>query len=131
MGLTNDFLPVPLKFSTLCAFTLQPGTIAELNCSNFSKNLLGDQSDLFTGALFNGYGAPNGFCFDILCGDDPIIDNPDLPDYNVPDRTKSFATFLNQQKTFFRTNNIILTMGSDFQYQDAAINYKNMDKLIK
>lgn len=92
---------------------------------------LGDQSDLFTGALYNGYGAPGGFCFDIFCGDEPMIDNPDVADYNVPQRVEDFVKQLNEQKDRYQTNNIILTMGSDFQYQDASVNFKNMDKLIK
>ena len=31
----------------------------------------------------------------------------------------------------FATNHIMLTFGSDFQYQDARLNFDNMDKLIK
>ena len=37
---------------------------------------LGDSSSLFTGALFNGYGPPKGFCFDENCDDEPIMDDP-------------------------------------------------------
>jgi hypothetical protein len=33
---------------------------------------LGTSSWLFTGALYNGYGPPDGFCFDIFCDDDPV-----------------------------------------------------------
>lgn len=33
---------------------------------------LGEKADLFTGVLFNGYGPPGGFCFDVFCSDDPI-----------------------------------------------------------
>lgn len=33
---------------------------------------LGNASWLFTGALFNGYNPPDGYCFDIFCEDDPI-----------------------------------------------------------
>ena len=33
---------------------------------------LGPSSDLFTGVLFYGYGAPPGFCFDVKCTDPPI-----------------------------------------------------------
>lgn len=35
------------------------------------------------------------------------------------------------QSSHYRTNNIILTMGDDFQYTDAAVNFYSMDKLIK
>jgi lysosomal alpha-mannosidase len=31
---------------------------------------------LFTGALFNGYGPPEGFCFDDECQDEPFMDDP-------------------------------------------------------
>jgi lysosomal alpha-mannosidase len=50
-------------------------------CVNISDN-----SDLFTGVLYNNYGPPNGFCFDILCDDEPIIDDKHSPDYNVDRR---------------------------------------------
>lgn len=44
---------------------------------------LGDASQIFTSVLFNHYDAPAGFCFDILCDDDSLIDNPDSPEYNM------------------------------------------------
>ena len=37
---------------------------------------LHQSSWLFTGALFNGYGPPKGFCFDDECQDEPIMDDP-------------------------------------------------------
>lgn len=37
-----------------------------------SSTSLGHSSDLFTGILFYGYGAPPGFCYDLLCSDPPI-----------------------------------------------------------
>jgi len=35
------------------------------------------------------------------------------------------------QALVYTTNHIMLTMGGDFQYSNARINYKNIDKLIK
>lgn len=46
----------------------------------------GEAARLFTGVLPNGYGPPPGFCFDILCSDEPIMDDPRLHDYNVDDK---------------------------------------------
>lgn len=40
-------------------------------------------SDLFTGVLYNTYSPPPGFCFDILCADEPIVDDRNSPEYNV------------------------------------------------
>ncbi len=35
------------------------------------------------------------------------------------------------QVSHYSTNHIMMTMGSDFQYADAHINFKNYDKLIQ
>jgi lysosomal alpha-mannosidase len=35
------------------------------------------------------------------------------------------------QSSHYQTNNIILTMGDDFQYTDATVNFYSMDKVIK
>ncbi|KAG7212847.1 hypothetical protein KM043_002203 [Ampulex compressa] len=92
---------------------------------------LGKRANLFTAAMYNTYSPPPGFCFDILCADEPIIDDEDLPDYNVPERIESFLNYAHKQSTYFRTNNIILTMGGDFTYQHAEMYYMNLDKLIR
>lgn len=34
------------------------------------------------------------------------------------------------QAKVYTTNHIMLTMGSDFTYENARINFKNLDKLI-
>ncbi len=41
-----------------------------------------------------------------------------------------FHTFYIQAK-HYQTDNVILTMGSDFQYSNALLWFKNLDKLIK
>lgn len=52
-----------------------------------------DDSDIFTAALYSHYSAPSGFCFDILCNDEPIIDDPQSFDYNV-DRRVSLSCII-------------------------------------
>lgn len=91
----------------------------------------GPQAELLTGALYNFYSAPDGFCFDILCEDDPIIDDRNSPEYNVDMYVQKFKKFADKQSQYFRTNNIIMTFGMDFNYQFAHKNFKNMDKLIR
>ena len=36
-----------------------------------------------------------------------------------------------EQSTGYSTDNIMMTMGEDFNYQNAAKWYKNLDKLIR
>uniref|UniRef100_A0A672K5J2 Alpha-mannosidase n=1 Tax=Sinocyclocheilus grahami TaxID=75366 RepID=A0A672K5J2_SINGR len=77
-----------------------------------SESLTPPLADLFTGVLPNGYNPPEGFCWDQSCNDAPIRDDPDLEDYNVDEIVQSSTQF-------------------NFQYENANLWYKNMDKLIK
>ncbi|KAM9769135.1 lysosomal alpha-mannosidase [Menidia menidia] len=95
-----------------------------------SDSLTPPMADLFTGILPNGYNPPEGFCWDQLCDDPPIRDDPDLEDYNVDDVVQRFLLIANSQARVYKTNHIIMTMGSDFQYENANLWYKNLDKLI-
>ena len=92
---------------------------------------LGQDSDIFTGVLFNGYNPPTGFCYDQFCVDTPVQDDPRLYDYNVKETVDRFVKVTCQQASQYKTNNIILTMGSDFMYENANLWFKNLDKLIK
>ncbi|XP_051801046.1 lysosomal alpha-mannosidase isoform X1 [Acanthochromis polyacanthus] len=96
-----------------------------------SDSLTPPVADLFTGILPNGYNPPEGFCWDQSCNDPPIRDDPDLEDYNVDDVVKRFVAIAENQALVYKTNHIIMTMGSDFQYENANLWYKNLDKLIR
>ncbi|KAL7642572.1 UNVERIFIED_CONTAM: hypothetical protein RMT77_007133 [Armadillidium vulgare] len=95
------------------------------------SNSLGEESWLFTGALPNGYSPPKGFCFDLLCPDDPIMDDPRLEDYNKEEMVDTFLSRVEEQRKGYATSNLIMTMGEDFDYVYAEAYYKNLDKLIK
>ncbi|XP_018301818.1 lysosomal alpha-mannosidase isoform X1 [Mycetomoellerius zeteki] len=92
---------------------------------------LGKRANLFTTAMFNTYSPPPGFCFDVLCNDEPMIDDPDSPDYNIDRRVELFLTYAQIQARTYKTNHIIITMGDDFHYQQADMVFGNLDKLIK
>lgn len=95
-----------------------------------SESLTPPVADLFTGILPNGYNPPDNFCWDQSCSDSPIRDDPDLEDYNVDDVVMQFIKIAKNQAAVYKSNHIIMTMGSDFQYENANLWYKNMDKLI-
>ncbi|XP_023343097.1 lysosomal alpha-mannosidase, partial [Eurytemora carolleeae] len=88
------------------------------------------EGDIFTGINYNTYGPPPGFCFDSLCTD-VIMDNKLMEDYNLDEKIASFINLTYEQTGDYKTNNIMMTMGEDFQYQEANMWYKNLDKLIK
>lgn len=91
---------------------------------------LGESSDIFTGVLYNRYSPPPGFCFDLLCSDLPFIDDPDSFEYNVDDRVNDFIKYVDGATQIYNTSNILITMGDDFNYQDAEAWFINLDKLI-
>ncbi|XP_061174982.1 lysosomal alpha-mannosidase-like [Saccostrea echinata] len=96
-----------------------------------SPKNLGKTSELFTGVLYNHYVPPPGFCFDELCNDEPIMDDERMHDVNIQSRVQDFIKVVKDQAQHFHSNNIMMTMGSDFQYSNAHTWYKNLDKLIK
>ncbi|XP_048002924.1 LOW QUALITY PROTEIN: lysosomal alpha-mannosidase-like [Leguminivora glycinivorella] len=92
---------------------------------------LGKSSDIFTGVLYNTYSPPPGFCFDVLCDDEPIIDDVSSPMYNVDAKVYAFLEYVLTQSAYYRTNNVLVTMGGDFTFMDAFMWFDNLDKLIK
>ena len=59
------------------------------------------------------------------------MDDPRLHDYNKDQKISDFIKAAQDQATHYATNHIIMTMGSDFQYTNARVWFKNLDKLIK
>ncbi|XP_019849873.1 PREDICTED: lysosomal alpha-mannosidase-like, partial [Amphimedon queenslandica] len=96
-----------------------------------SAGSLGSIADIFTGVLYNNYAAPHGFCFDAVCTDPPIMDDKRLFGDNVIERVNRFVNVSMTQAKHYKTNNIMMTMGEDFMYENAHEWYDNLDKLIK
>ncbi|XP_067170658.1 lysosomal alpha-mannosidase [Apteryx mantelli] len=94
-----------------------------------SGSLQPPAADLFTGILPDVYNPPSGFCWDQLCSDPPVVDG-DSEENNVDTIVTTFLGIAADQAKQYRTNHIIMTMGSDFQYENANLWFKNMDKLI-
>jgi len=86
-------------------------------------------SDIFTGVLFNNYGPPDGFCWDLLCNDAPIMDSQ-LLENNLEERLDGFLAYVERQARYYKSDHIMLTMGMDFHYQAAHAWFMNLDKLI-
>lgn len=96
-----------------------------------TSNSPGEQSSIFTGIFYEHYSAPNGFCFDVVCRDEPFIDNPKSADYNVVKKVNDLVAHIKAKALSYATSNIMLTMGDDFNYMSADMNFKNMDKMIR
>ncbi|XP_060037774.1 lysosomal alpha-mannosidase isoform X2 [Erinaceus europaeus] len=96
-----------------------------------SASLKPPAADLFTGALPNMYNPPESLCWDSGCSDSPIVEDPRSPEYNAKDVVTYFLKLSDIQRQSYRTNHTVMTMGSDFQYENANMWFKNLDKLIR
>ncbi|CAG9856047.1 unnamed protein product [Phyllotreta striolata] len=97
-----------------------------------SANL--EDSTIFAGCFpTSSYSEPDSFCWDINCGDDQIVDNPNSTIYNIKKKVDQFTKILKNFTNYYPpgTKNIIVPMGGDFHFQAAGYNFLNMDKLIK
>ncbi|XP_074026193.1 lysosomal alpha-mannosidase isoform X2 [Leptinotarsa decemlineata] len=95
-----------------------------------SDNL--DNSTIYGGIFATDlYNSPPGYCWDIECEDDVIVDDPKSPNYNLEGKVSDFLEVVKNFSNYFSTNNIFIPMGGDFQYQAAETNYINMDRFIK
>ncbi|KAM5239300.1 lysosomal alpha-mannosidase [Ctenodactylus gundi] len=96
-----------------------------------SASLKPPTADLFTGVLPNMYNPPSNLCWDVLCTDKPVVDDPRSPEYNAKELVSYFLQLATAQGQYYRTNHTVMTMGSDFQYENANMWFKNLDKLIR
>ena len=87
-----------------------------------------EEDDLFTGVLYNYYSPPPSFCWELLCNDEPIMDNPELHDYNLDRRARDFVEYAKNANKAYRTNHVAITTGMDFHYQ---VNFKYSEKTTK
>ncbi|CAN0870191.1 Probable alpha-mannosidase At5g13980 [Linum grandiflorum] len=94
-----------------------------------SKSL--SSSQIFAGAFPTNYDPPPGGFYLEINDISPIVqDDIDLSDYNLPERVNAFVDAAISQANITRTNHIMFTMGTDFQYQYATTWFRPMDKLI-
>uniref|UniRef100_G3U4S0 Lysosomal alpha-mannosidase n=1 Tax=Loxodonta africana TaxID=9785 RepID=G3U4S0_LOXAF len=96
-----------------------------------STSLQPPTADLFTSVLPNNYDPPSGLCWDIRCHDPPVVEDLGSPNYNADSVVAHFLNVAADQAGHYRTNHIIMTMGSDFHYEQAQNWFENLDKLIR
>ena len=96
------------------------------------KSVHSEGNQILTGQFYQGnYGPPPGYCFDVMCADDPIVDAPQLQGFNIDTKVDQLVKFVKKQVVAQRHRNVMLLMGSDFHYTDANMIYTNIDKLMK
>ncbi len=84
---------------------------------------------------FGNFLLGNTYCiigdFDFEGYSDPVQTDPRMVDINVKRIADEFVDMIRSRTSVYRTNEILYTFGCDFEFSNAYINFKNMDKLIQ
>eukprot|EP01088_Endostelium_zonatum_P015287 TRINITY_DN367_c0_g1_i1.p1 TRINITY_DN367_c0_g1~~TRINITY_DN367_c0_g1_i1.p1 ORF type:complete len:994 (-),score=215.51 TRINITY_DN367_c0_g1_i1:47-2986(-) len=91
---------------------------------------LGSRTDIFTHILYDStYCEPEGLSFQ---DDDvqPVMWDKTLEGYNLDKKADQLVAHAKKMTLSYQSNNVLITFGCDFQFQDADINFKNMDRLM-
>jgi hypothetical protein len=83
-----------------------------------------------TGSYSGNYGAPQGFCFDVNCQDEPLVGDDDA---HLMERVTDFVNALRVQSNRTKGNHILLTMGGDFNVSKligAAVLLFSAEKML-
>jgi len=91
----------------------------------------GASNQIFTSVFFDGYGMPDGFCFDIArCTDEPIMADPRLEGFNLQQRVADFIAVMLKQAAVMQGTELLLLFGDDFNFQNAGQMFKNFELLM-
>lgn len=90
-----------------------------------------ENKGLFTVLTYFHYSSPPGFCFDELCEDEPIIDEIEEEGYNIEEKSLELVNYFKNMREYYQQPELLHLFGDDFQYSNAAKNFKNLDKLMK
>lgn len=80
-----------------------------------------------TGSYGGNYGPPRGYCFDSLCDDELLVG---LNEEQLLTKITTLVNDLKVQSDMTKGNHIMLTMGEDFNYENAEVYMKNNDLMI-
>ena len=80
-----------------------------------------------TGSYTGNYNPPDGFHFDVLTNDEYLVGQHKE---RLIERVGDFVDALKLQSDRTKGNHILLTMGTDFHYSNALVNFANLDLLI-
>lgn len=115
------------KKTQQCEGLWTPGSSQQLATDNEGTN----NRTVFwglTGSYSGNYGPPHGFMFDALNPDDERLVG--AKETRLLARIEEFLDKINLQSEKTRGSHIMLTMGGDFTYVDAHVDYANYDLLI-
>eukprot|EP01111_Echinosteliopsis_oligospora_P005112 TRINITY_DN1830_c0_g1_i2.p1 TRINITY_DN1830_c0_g1~~TRINITY_DN1830_c0_g1_i2.p1 ORF type:complete len:777 (+),score=250.98 TRINITY_DN1830_c0_g1_i2:280-2610(+) len=83
--------------------------------------------NLITGMMHGGY-CESGFMFEY--GDEPVMDDPNLENYNLIAKAELLVNNAKSQAAALRHNDYMFKYGCDFLFDQGNIQWKNIEKLM-
>ena len=81
-------------------------------------------TSMFTHVLHSHYSAPRGYDWE-----EP--GTPRVSQWNAASRGSGLASKMKQRAHAYRTNHLLVTFGDDFKFKNAALQFQNMDLIIR
>ena len=81
-------------------------------------------TSIFTHVLHSHYSAPRGYDWE-----EPGV--PRVSSWNAGSRAASLVSKLKRRATAYKTKHLLVTFGDDFKFKNAALQFQNMDLIIK
>jgi alpha-mannosidase II len=82
-------------------------------------------ASLLVHVMDNHYESPGGFNWESLEHPSTVVTKD-----NVQNKSDTFMSILQERAIYYRTNNVFIPMGGDFLFQNASLQFDNMDRLV-
>jgi hypothetical protein len=72
------------------------------------------------------YASPIGYDWESL-------EHPSTPvtNDNIQAKSDAFVSILRERKTYYQTQHVLVLMGEDFRFQNASLQFENMDYIVQ
>jgi lysosomal alpha-mannosidase len=62
--------------------------------------------------------------------DDSFVSSRKYLTFNADVKTKNLTQYINEMAAGYRGNHLLIPFGGDFTFENARMNFENMDRLI-
>lgn len=84
------------------------------------------QAKIFVHVMDTHYASPHGFDWEDMEHGDPIP----ITKENVRERSDIFMKVLSERLAYYRTPHVLIPMGGDFTFQNASMQFRNMERIF-
>jgi hypothetical protein len=99
----------------------------ETSPTKTAGQVVGSRQRILVHVMDTHYASPDGFNWEDLEHGPPI----QITDDNIEERTNTFMDILYGRVRYYPTKHIMIPMGGDFTYQNATMQFENMERIFQ